>query len=628
MFADPAVPPTLELYSLEIEDVRVDLRARLFRECEAMAAYLGSRGIPAPISVQEKLGLLDLGIERRGEIVMSELVALHGALSEVIKPALPRTIELLHWDAHKNPIWHWLAPVRAIRILMLTALLFWLLFMVTLAFGDITGEKIAQGLFTLGTPKDMVWTSLFYLSLAGIGSCFSVLYDARKYVVEGTYDPRIGSNYFIRVALGLISGLLIAQLLSDTDFTTRPNGEAVPGKMQTIGKPLLALIGGFASQFVYRALAKLADAAESIFEQERAAEIAARERAITVNSQEQAARERVERAATTFDLATKLQQTKSDDERRELIEQLIRAVTGGAPGAPEPASAGAPTPANGSIRKIEASINLDRAMLDLLPRDQAERARETIGRATERLSELRVLARVGRSGDLVKLAPKVASELLENDPVRRTMQQVVTSFGGPLAALGLGLNPAGLAFAVATTTAKLGVRGYNRWKTRVLDADYTPNLLDPSDVDAAAVSEALEQAPEFRDAFKHELSNVAALSDLGRRVAGEGDAELFARYGALFSGDRGRFGRALTELRRALLGRAVARDAPGEALEAAGAQNAGALLAAIDRLRQDPAAQAEFERLFLMASAVRNPKNGVGVQDLQDAIDAVRKEGS
>lgn len=615
-----------ELYRLDICDLRVDLRAQLFREIEAMAVYMGSRGIAPPGLVQNNLGMLDVGILRRAEIPMSEFLALHAALSEAIRPALPRAIEMLHWDAQTSR-WNWLAPVGAIRKLMLAALLFFTVFVLTTMTGFVTAKHVASPLFGLEGRWTILSMMAFYLSLAGLGACFSVLYDARKYVIEGTYDPRIGSNYAIRIALGLMAGLILAQLLSDPEFAKvgsgvagAPTADAAAadgtqaagartegvGSLQLFGKPLLALLGGFAAQFVYTALARFVSALENVFQPERSVEIALRERELRVAADEKTAKARLEQAAAATRIAARLETTDDPAAKRGLVEELLGVVAGGpAASAALGEVARAAAPVAERIARVEQALRIGRALAAVLPDDEAKRAIGALDGVADKLARARAVVEKGASGDVVGAAADAARELMAVDPVRELVMGAVSRLGGPLASLGLGATPAGLALAVVTVAARLGEREFAKWKARILDAPYTPDLLPASTMDAASVGLAFAAAPAFAAGFSAQMTDMAALNDLGRRVASEDADALFARYGDRFGGDRAGFDAALGAFRAAILGARLTVDLPAEAVAAAGVKDGAALMQALDAARADPAAREALERLTLLGATAR-----------------------
>jgi hypothetical protein len=100
---------------------------------------------------------------------------------------------------------------------------------------------------------------LFVLSAAGLGAIFASLFKINGFISNGTYDPTFESSYWINVVLGLIAGLLLAELIPEALDT----GEG--GDSFNFARPVLALVGGFSATAVFRILRKLVDAVESVF---------------------------------------------------------------------------------------------------------------------------------------------------------------------------------------------------------------------------------------------------------------------------------------------------------------------------------------------------------------------------
>ena len=53
----------------------------------------------------------------------------------------------------------------------------------------------------------LLYNLLFLIAAAGLGASFQALFQANRYVVAGTFDPKYESSYWIRFVLGLIAGL-------------------------------------------------------------------------------------------------------------------------------------------------------------------------------------------------------------------------------------------------------------------------------------------------------------------------------------------------------------------------------------------------------------------------------------
>ena len=95
---------------------------------------------------------------------------------------------------------------------------------------------------------------LFLLVAAGLGASFTALYRASREVARGTYDPEFDHTFLQRIALGMATGLIIAEML--------PLGDTV---YATLARPALALLGGFGAGVVHKVLSRVVSAVETLF---------------------------------------------------------------------------------------------------------------------------------------------------------------------------------------------------------------------------------------------------------------------------------------------------------------------------------------------------------------------------
>jgi len=95
---------------------------------------------------------------------------------------------------------------------------------------------------------------LYYITAAGMGASFAVLYEANRHTLKAAFDPIYEPVYWTRFALGLIAGLLLAELVpADTSKSI----------YHAVTKPTLALLGGFSASVVYRLLVHLRNTVEA-----------------------------------------------------------------------------------------------------------------------------------------------------------------------------------------------------------------------------------------------------------------------------------------------------------------------------------------------------------------------------
>ncbi len=88
---------------------------------------------------------------------------------------------------------------------------------------------------------------------AALGAVFYVLFTALQYVNNRTFDPAYNTVYVIRFVLGVLSGLILAALIGQSNFA---KGNA---QIMSLGPAVLALLGGFSTEAVYQILQRMVD---------------------------------------------------------------------------------------------------------------------------------------------------------------------------------------------------------------------------------------------------------------------------------------------------------------------------------------------------------------------------------
>ena len=119
---------------------------------------------------------------------------------------------------------------------------------------DVNTVSVSKNILEIhGFP--LLLNLLFLLTAAALGACFAALFQANRFIAEGTFDPKYESSYWIRVILGLIAGLLLSHMvpLTNDDISKL-----------SVTKPMLALLGGFSAAMVYRIISRLIEAVESL----------------------------------------------------------------------------------------------------------------------------------------------------------------------------------------------------------------------------------------------------------------------------------------------------------------------------------------------------------------------------
>ena len=329
---EPAVYKTL-LASTSLEHY-------LLAECLAMAKYAFSSGLKVPGWLAEQLELIaaskvsedarlsetsDLtrAEDREGPLAgltprrradtAKELATIHGRLSEIISPAIPRTILLLAMESATAGFWSALGPVRLVRGLVTVAIVCLIAFVALALSPRVNVESIGKSVFeSHGIP--LLLNLLFLLTAAGLGACFAALFQANRYIAESTFDTKFESSYWIRFILGLMAGLILSQMI--------PLSEGNSAVFVT--KPTLAMLGGFSATVVYRIMHRLVEAAESLVKGEPRDVAAALAQASQARLAAQSVQSRMQLAASL----TKLQQQLGAKASPEALQQELDRILG------------------------------------------------------------------------------------------------------------------------------------------------------------------------------------------------------------------------------------------------------------------------------------------------------------
>lgn len=326
----------------------ISVEAHLLAECLAMAKHAFSSGLKVPGSLAEQLEYIaaqELGestVPRdpddtvpppvaapagsqqvRGDNAKA-LAVMHGQLSDIIAPATPRTVLLLAQDAAHAGLWGFLGPVRLVRGMAMMAIFCLLAFVALSLSSEVNTESMAKGVFKT-EGLEALFNLLFLLTAAGLGGCFAGLFQASRYIAEGTFDPKYESSYWIRFILGLMAGIMLAELIPILGAgDTGSAANTANSSPAFLARPTLAMLGGFSAAVVYRILTRLIEAVESLVRGDTRGIVAAREQTVQARVAEQAAQTRLSLAA---DL-TRLQQQVAANAAPQALQQELDRLLG------------------------------------------------------------------------------------------------------------------------------------------------------------------------------------------------------------------------------------------------------------------------------------------------------------
>lgn len=315
----------------------ISLQEQLLKECDAMAKYAFRNGLQVPPELAASLNALSKEdpssqkiastetietipapekVNLSGTMGVNQLSLLHNQLSHLIFPAKPQTILLFDQEAKSKSKLKFLGPIPLVRYLI-TISIFFLIAIIAISLSPyLTHEIIKLDWFDPGMNG---WLGLqvigFFLSAAGLGASFAALFQLNKYIVNGTYDPKYVPSYWIRFALGLIAGMMLAELI-DTDTSS----------LNSLGKPLLAMLGGFSASLVYKLLKRLVTAVETLVRGDAKELIETQERTARNRATQEISKSRLMLATDLVKLKQKIGKDLSPEEMNEMINGMLNKV--------------------------------------------------------------------------------------------------------------------------------------------------------------------------------------------------------------------------------------------------------------------------------------------------------------
>lgn len=214
-------------------------------QCTIMLSHAADQGTPIPDAVIQDLHIADTKADA------AALNHAHTALARLVEPATPGALMYLSKESEEAVrFWRFLGPVTTIRFMAVASICSLGFFLTFAATGKVTPENLDTTLLHR-EGSDAIYVSLFLIAASAIGVSFNNLFKARQFVIEGTYDPKYNTTYWMRFVLGLTSGYILAEVIT-LDFDA------------TFQKPLLALVGGFAADTVYNILERIVEGVRAI----------------------------------------------------------------------------------------------------------------------------------------------------------------------------------------------------------------------------------------------------------------------------------------------------------------------------------------------------------------------------
>ncbi|MBX2827639.1 MAG: hypothetical protein KTR22_05725 [Flavobacteriaceae bacterium] len=195
-----------------------------------------------------------IGLLKQNDV--ESLINTHNLLCKNIAPATPKSIKYIRSvkrDVTNNMR---LSKIPLVRNLILLAIVFLAIFILTGMSPWVNDDSLDKGIMdNSGWP--LLLNLAFLSSIAGLGVLFYLLKNVTVAVKSSTLVPEDNIYYFALIVLGVISGLILSEIISFYDKD--------PNSINLFSKSVLALIGGFSSDAIFSVLQGIIDRIKAIF---------------------------------------------------------------------------------------------------------------------------------------------------------------------------------------------------------------------------------------------------------------------------------------------------------------------------------------------------------------------------
>lgn len=238
------------------------LKEQLLLECTAMASYALECGESIPSNTLDLLESYssDKQPEPKGS---RNLILLHKSLSGIVSPAKPSSLLLLTNEKRKKHTLGFLGIIPLVRRMMIVALFFLVVFVVICISPFMHVENLEKGILDKEVLP-VLFNLLFYITAAGLGSSFYALFTANRYIVQGVFNPKYETSYWVRFILGIIAGVILATLIGIEIPETSKQLSEHEREAQAFLRPILAMVGGFSASLFYKILNRFVEAIHSL----------------------------------------------------------------------------------------------------------------------------------------------------------------------------------------------------------------------------------------------------------------------------------------------------------------------------------------------------------------------------
>ncbi len=326
----------------DAENQTQSLSIKLFNDCKIMIEYAINNGIKFPDWVGSSLSTIDIkvmkvkkGLSQNGvrdskekDITIAEaidsdaskLTTIHTALSEIVAPATPLTID--YTTPRARFIFGENITIPLIRNMWIWSILFLIGWVLSFYFST---DIISTSTDIIPSNMDYsLWSSLQIFFSAGIGAYFYSLYTGNKYFVSRTFDPKYHTFYNNRIIIGIIAGFILANVLDLGSLTNTGNG------VTKFTPSIIALLGGYSADAVNRILTRIVTMLTALVQGDAKDMVDAKAEEMKVKNEANIQKLKISTAGDLLKLASE-EKGKLDQETYDKIVQMIDSLTTATP---------------------------------------------------------------------------------------------------------------------------------------------------------------------------------------------------------------------------------------------------------------------------------------------------------
>lgn len=294
------------------------LKEQMVRESCSMVRHLVTNGSRLPPTVIQSADQFETALAQNQPIDMTALASTHERLSRLVSPARPGTLYLLDYVHQQGSRSSSLGPVRLVqqlvRVAMVCVGIFIVLSVMAMADAHPTVQLFARDLVIV----EIILQRVFWLSAAGIGASFAMLFQISEQIMARTYDPDETASTWVKFFLGVVAGFILVALVP-FDITAETGAEA-------LGPPTIALLGGFSASAVYRILTRMVEALESVFTGGAREQAAAAEKAAVTRAAEESSQGRMAVAGQLVDIQQRMAAGLAPEQAAAQLRQVVAAL--------------------------------------------------------------------------------------------------------------------------------------------------------------------------------------------------------------------------------------------------------------------------------------------------------------